>query len=369
VIGLGQRGGAYARELARGAVPRATLAAVCDVVPETLRAFRGVAGYASAAELVDAGGVDALVVATPPTEHASLALRALEAGLHVLVEKPLSPRKLDCEAILRCRARLGPGAPLLATALPLRADPRYRRIHALVTEGTLGRLSRIAWTVTDCFRSSAYYAEQAWRGTLGGEGGGLLLNQCLHQLDLWGWLFGMPCAVQAFCEFGRDHEIEVEDRVTAYLEHRAGPSGVFIASSGEAAGTNRLEIVGESARIVLEGEELELTRYALSVTEGIRTGGVRARGPLFTRERERIEPARVGPAELLQNFTAAISGEASLIAPGSEAVLAVELANALWVSGVEERRVELPLDGQAFSDALKQRQIDTAEALYAERGR
>jgi predicted dehydrogenase len=370
VAGLGQRGTLYAHELAAGSVPGARLAAVCDPDPQASTAFSSVQSFATAAELAASGAVDALVIATPPTEHLELTLKALDAGLHLLVEKPLSPRKADCERILRKHARLGPGAPVLATALPLRADPRFARLRELVTSGTLGELKRVAWTVTDCFRSAAYYDERPWRGELRGEGGGLLQNQCLHQLDLWQWLFGLPRTVRAFCEFGRHHAIEVEDEVSAHLEYDSGLRGVFFASSGEAAGTNRLEVVGTRARAVVEGEALELTRFAVSTPEAVRTAAVRARGPLFTSEREHIEPARVGPRELLANFVAAATSGAPLIAPGSEALAAIELANALLVSGLDECSVELPLDGRAFGAALKRQQIRSEKnAVAAEPGR
>ena len=369
VVGLGQRGSLYAHALASGAVPRAELAVVCDADPAALRAFPELPSFRSWTEVIAAAGVDALVVATPPTEHVELTAKALKAGLHLMVEKPLSPRKLDCERILRQKAGLGTSAPLLATALPLRADPRFVRLRSLLAAGSFGRLSRIAWTVTDCFRSAAYYEERSWRARFSGEGGGLLLNQCLHQLDLWHWLFGMPSSVRAFCRFGRFHEVEVEDEVTAFLEHPGGVSGVFVASSGEAAGINRLEVIGERARAVLEGEELELTRYAQSASEAIRSAAVRARGPLFTRERERLEPARVGPRELLENFVCGVLDGAPLIAPGHEAIFAIELANALLVSGLEERVVELPLDGQRFVEALSQHQLRVEKAALAERGR
>jgi predicted dehydrogenase len=191
----------------------------------------------------------------------------------------------------------------------------------------------------------------------------------LHQLDLWQWLFGMPSSVRAFCGFGRRHAVEVEDEVTAYFEYAGGVTGLFVASSGEGAGTNRLEVIGDRARAVLEGEELELTRYATSTSEAVRSAGVRARGPLFTRERERIAPARVGPRELLQNFVGGVLDGTPVIAPGHEAIAAVELANALLVSGLEERTVELPLDGLRFVEALAQQRSSLENASLAEQGR
>lgn len=341
VIGVGQRGAAYARALAGGDVRGATLAGVMDVRAVALEPFSREARFDDVDSLFRGAALDAVVIATPHPEHTAATLAALSAGVHVLTEKPLAVTLSDAERMLDEHAKRERRGQLFATALVLRADARYVKLRAMLRDGTLGRVQRIAWTVTDCFRSAAYYASADWRGTFRGEGGGVLVNQCSHQLDLWQWLFGMPDRVRAFVELGRFHAIEVEDQVTAYLEYGKGATGVFIASTGESPGTNRLEVACELGRVVIEDSSFEIWRNALPTPELVRTGGVRSPPPRTDYEKLELGVGGVGPAGLLQNFVAAIAGEEPLLSPATEGVRSIELANALLASGLGARTVDL----------------------------
>lgn len=344
VIGVGQRGSSYARALAGGDVPGATLSAVCDVRGEALEPFRSHSCFDDARRLVQNAALDAVVIATPHPAHEEPTLVSLSAGLHVLTEKPLAVHVADVERMLAAHERRTQSSQLFATALVLRADPRYEKLRALLAERALGRIQRIAWTVTDCLRSEAYFESAEWRGTFAGEGGGLLVNQCSHQLDLWQWLFGMPERVRAFLGLGRFHAIEVEDQVTAYLEYANGTTGVFVASTGEAPGTNRLEVAGELGRVVIEGPSFEMWNNRISTRAQIRTGAVRSPAAPTEYEKLCLPVGGVGPRGLLRNFVAAVSGNEALLAPASEGLRSIELANALLTSGIGERTVELAQD-------------------------
>lgn len=357
VLGLGQRGGVYARALASGEVKDACLGPVCDLDASLLRSYPGVPHFVDAAELLRGGKAHACVIATSPAEHMPLTLAALAAGLHVFTEKPLATRKDHAERLLEQHQRLGEGGSVFATSLPLRADPRYLALRALLQRGELGALSRVTWTVSDCFRSDAYYRKSAWRSEFHAEGGGLLLNQCLHQLDLWQWLFGMPLRVHAFCDLGRFHDVEVEDRVTAHLEHRHGLSGVFLASTGESPGSNRLEVVGDLGAVVIEGEHFEVARNQVPASVRLREGAERDGAPAVTRDRQTMAPGGLTPAAQLANFVAAIRRDAEPFAPAAEGVPAVELANALLCSGLEGKTIELPLVAQWYETALRRRAL------------
>ncbi|MDA0577848.1 MAG: Gfo/Idh/MocA family oxidoreductase, partial [Verrucomicrobia bacterium] len=221
---------------------------------ERMATFPNVKAFAKPEDMYASGTVDAVVVATPHYSHPDLSMAALARGLHVLVEKPIAVHKQEAERLIRA-AR--PGGPLLAVMLNQRTDPRYRKMREIVQGGELGRLQRVTWIITDWFRTDAYYKTGAWRGTWAGEGGGLLMNQCQHQLDLLQWMFGMPRAVRAWCGLGKRHAIEVEDEVTAYLEYADGATGLFVASTGEAPGVNRLEVAGELGRLVQEENRIE----------------------------------------------------------------------------------------------------------------
>ncbi len=344
VIGVGQRGGAYARALAQGDVSGARLAALCDVRDEALAPFRAHPCFGDVRALLDGARLDGVVVATPHPSHEEPTLAALAAGLHVLTEKPLAVDAAAVERMLGEYERRARRSQLFATALVLRADERYSRLRTMLRDGALGRVQRIAWTVTDCLRSEAYYESADWRGTFRGEGGGLLVNQCSHQLDLWQWLFGMPDRVRAFLGLGRFHSIEVEDQVTAYLEYANGPTGVFVASTGEAPGTNRLEVAGELGRAVIEGESFEIWKNAVPTPERIKSGEVRSAPARPDYERLTMRVGGLDVPALLRNFARAASGEEALLAPASEGMRSIELASAMLTSGLAGRTVELALE-------------------------
>ncbi len=220
LIGLGNIGTHHATYLLEGQVPRCRLAAVCAPTASKLEPYtaRGLKGFTDAADLFHSGTVDAVLIATPHYQHTTLGIAALEAGLHVMVEKPISAHKADAERLLACAAR-HPDR-VLAGMFQQRVEPRYARLRGLLERRELGRIQRVTWINTDWFRTETYYASGGWRATWKGEGGGVLLNQCLHNLDVLTWLLGMPSTVRGFCQFGRWHAIEVEDQVSAFLARR-----------------------------------------------------------------------------------------------------------------------------------------------------
>jgi predicted dehydrogenase len=206
--------------------------------------------------------------------------------------------------------------------------------------------------MTDWFRTEAYYASSAWRATWRGEGGGLLINQSPHQLDMLQWLTGMPVRVRAFCGLGRRHSIEVEDEVTAYLEYANGATGVFIASTGEYPGTNRLELTGDLGRLVLEANRLTLSQNAVSTGEFSRTTDEPFGQPQCKVTELPLETGGGTHQAITQNFIDAIRLGTPLVAPAEEGIHSVELANAMLYSSLTAQTVELPLDGQAYEILL-----------------
>jgi predicted dehydrogenase len=275
---------------------------------------------------------------------------ALAAGLHVLVEKPISVHKADCERLIAAHRN---ERQVFAAMFNQRTDPAYRRIRALVGDGELGEIRRLNWIITDWFRTAAYYASGGWRATWAGEGGGVLLNQCPHNLDLLQWMFGLPVRVRAFCHFGRYHDIEVEDDVTAYLEFANGATGVFIASTGEAPGTSRLEVAAEGGRVVYERDELRFARNAVPMSEFSRTAPQAFARPECADCVVPLSDHGGQHNEILQNFADAILDGQPLIAPAREGIRSVELANAMLMSTWLDRTVELPLDGARYARLLR----------------
>jgi predicted dehydrogenase len=353
IAGVGSMGSAHARSVLDGKAPGLVLTAIADIREEALRPLPDLRHFTDASEMIQSGEIDAILIATPHYSHTTIGIEALEAGLHVLVEKPISAHKEDCEKLI---AAHNPGsAQVFAAMFNQRTDPRYRKLKQLIEEGTLGRINRINWVVTDWFRSEHYYRSGDWRATWAGEGGGVLLNQCPHNLDLWQWLFGMPSRVYAKCQIGRFHDIEVEDSVTAVLEYESGVQGVFCTTTGEAPGVNRLEVAGENGLITVDDNGLVFRRNEQPSAEYSATTSSRFDKPPVWEVFIPTEGKGERHVGILKNFAAAIQGRESLIAPAEEGIRSVELANAMLLSSFKAREISLPIDSGEYAAELKER--------------
>src|SRR6266478_6105338 len=340
IIGLGNMGVGHADNIMSGKVNRCEITAVCDPAPEKIARFPHAKGFIRSEELIRSDAVNAVLIATPHFDHTVSGIDALQAGLHVLVEKPISAHKSDGERLIAARKD---SKLVFAVMFQQRTDPCYRKVRELIQGGELGRIRRINWIITNWFRTEAYYKLGSWRATWAGEGGGVLTNQCTHNLDLFQWFFGMPKRVRGFCGLGRYHDIEVEDDVTAYFEYVDGATAVFITSTGEAPGTNRLEVAAENGRLVFENDVLSFTRNEIPMGEFSRTATKPFAMPAAT-ESKFTFPNRGGQhVEMLQNFVDAILDGQPLIAPAPEGI----------------HSVELPLDAAAYEEFL-QGKIDSS---------
>lgn len=354
IIGLGNMGSTHCRLLET--IPGIELAAVCDIDQKRLgkihERFGGVP-FADADAMLDAHVCEAVLIATPHYSHTTIGIRALQLGYHVMVEKPVSVHKADAQKLIN--AHRNPDQ-VFAAMFNQRTNPAYQKIREMLNNGELGELRRLQWTITDWFRSQAYYDSGGWRATWGGEGGGVLLNQCPHQLDLLQWLFGMPVSLRAFTHLGKHHNIEVDDEVTTYLEYENGATGLFVTTTGEAPGSNRLEIAAEHGRLVYDTSQkyLEFVRNDKPVSRAIAENpGFSA--PQTTTEKIRISGTGKQHAEVLDNFAKAIAGKAELIAPAQEGIKSVELANAMLLSGWSEKTVSLPISARRYTNQLRTR--------------
>lgn len=352
LIGLGNIGQHHANYLLAGKISRAELVAVADAVPAKLEKFTSLKTFTDPEKLMASGLIDAVIIATPHFQHTTLGIAAFKQGLHAMIEKPISAHKADAERLIAAHQR----NPRLVFAgmFQLRAEPRYLKLQKLIRDGELGPLVRMSWIMTDWFRTEAYYASGGWRATWKGEGGGVLLNQCLHNLDALQWLLGMPARVRGFCQLGRFHDIEVEDQVTAYLEYDNGATGTFVSSTGEAPGTNRFEIAGTRGKIVLENDRLRFTRNESDMIQFSKTAKLGFAKPEVWNVDVPFENAANGHAILMQNFVNAILDREPLIAPGAEGIHSVELANVILYSSLLGQTVELPMESGAYETKLNE---------------
>jgi predicted dehydrogenase len=349
IIGMGNIGRFHADYLLNRKVARCELVAVCDANSAPLERYKPLRVFSDGEELIRSGEVDAVIIATPHFQHTTLGIAALKAGVHVMVEKPISSHKADAERLIAAHKQHP--KVVFAGMFQLRTEPRYLKIQQLLKED-LGQMVRVNWINTDWYRTEAYYASSGWRATWKGEGGGVLLNQCLHNLDTLQWLCGMPARVRGFCQLGRFHQIEVEDDVTAYLEWPNGATGTFISSTGEAPGTNRLEITGTRGRLVLESNRLVFTRNETDMLEFSQTAKQGFVKPEVRQSDIPFENADMPHATMVQNFVNAILDGESLVAPGEEGIHSVELANVMVYSSLLGETVELPMDGAAWEARL-----------------
>ena len=352
IVGMGNIGRHHAAYLMAGKVARCELTAVCSTSPQKLESYKPLRVYGDPEALMDSGEVDAVILATPHYQHTTLGMRAFERGLHVMVEKPISAHKADAERLIK--AHEANPKLVFGGMFQLRTEPRYLKIQKLIRDGELGEIVRMSWIITDWFRTEAYYTSGGWRATWKGEGGGVLLNQCLHNLDTLAWLLGMPSRVRGFCQLGRYHNIEVDDNVTAYFDYPNGATGIFVTSTGEAPGTNRLEIAGTRGRVVLESNQLHFTRNDSCMLQFSRGAKVGFSKPDVWNVEIPFENAAAPHATLMQNFIDAILDGAPLVAPGADGLYSVELANSILYSSLLEASLDLPMDGGAFETRLHQ---------------
>lgn len=353
VIGMGNMGSQYAAFLLTGQVPGMELAAVTRVRPERLAALNlilpeSLPVYPSAEALFaacDAGALklDAVIIVTPHRLHQEQALAAMKRGLHVLCDKPAGIASSQA----RIMEEACPQNLTYAFIFQKRALPAYQEIRRLVQSGIYGRIKRISWTVTDWYRPNFYYEEVPWRGTWKLDGGGTLLNQCPHNLDLLQWICGMPARVQGFCHNGKYHPIEVEDEVTAYMEWDNGATGIFTASTGEAPGVNRLEIALDNGLLVYEQEQLTASLLDKPEQEYRLHSSASFIYPKYRREIIPTTEDGQPYLDILNNFAAAAADRAPLIAPGAEGRKSLLLSNAIYLSSWTGKMVPIPQPGSA----------------------
>lgn len=357
IIGLGGMGSNHAGYLSRGEIPGARLAAVCDVEPARLQNVsekygEDVQAFDSADALFEAKCIDAVIVATPHYFHPPLVTQALERGYHAMSEKPAGVYTKQVRQMNEVAAK---SDRVFGVMFNQRTRGDHQKLKELVESGELGEIKRTIYIINDWFRAQSYYDSGGWRATWAGEGGGVLANQCPHNLDLWQWICGMPERIRAFCHFGKYHDIEVEDDVTAYAEYANGATGVFITSTGEAPGTNRLEISADNGKVVLEGGKITFWRTRVPSSQFLKEWPNGFGSP----EVWKCEvPFRGGGEEhrgITKNWVQAIRQSTPLLASGDEGVRGVELANAMMLSTWTDDWVDIPVDEERFYEELQKR--------------
>ena len=364
VIGMGNMGSGHIKSLIEGKVPDMELTAVADRI-ESRRKWgesilpQGFPIYKDGIELIKSGKVDAVLLAIPHYQHPTLGIEAMRNGLHVMCEKPAGVYTKQAREMIDFAA--GKKDLVFGMMFNQRTNCVFRKMHELVQGGSLGEIKRVSWIITDWYRTQAYYDSGDWRATWDGEGGGVLLNQCPHNLDLLQWICGMPSKVRAFCHNGKWHNIEVEDDVTAYLEYPNGATGTFITTTGDAPGTNRFEVTMDKGKLVCESTKtLKLTKLEVGVKEWTKTCKEGFKRPP---ELETVEVETDGQNEqhngVLKAFAGKILRGTPLIAEGKEGIFGLTLSNSMHLSSWLDRTITLPIDEELFLSELNKRRAQS----------
>lgn len=378
IIGLGAQGSMYAQFINEGRVDNMTIGAICDILPEKKEQADeyGVPFYEDYKEMVTSGDVDAVVTTVPHYLHPEVGIYALDNGVHALVEKPVGVYTKQANELIDF-AKTKPELKF-GVFFNQRTNQLYKDIKEILDSGELGKLRHTSWLITNWWRPQGYYDQSDWRATWGGEGGGVLVNQAPHQLDLWQWICGAPERVFARAEYGFKRDIVVEDEVNALVSFADGATGTFITCTHDMIGTDRLEILCDKGKIVVDDSKKvtvsHLTDNEEVLSENMDMEAVRK---LFTgqmdmdqfvsTETKEYESVWGGQhVEVLRNFAAAVNGEEELLAPGADGINGVRLANGIHLSSWTGEEVDLvDFDEEKYLEELNKRIKD--EGKFEER--
>ncbi|MDE5910848.1 MAG: Gfo/Idh/MocA family oxidoreductase [Clostridia bacterium] len=366
VVGIGRMGSRHARNIAKGAIKGARLVAVCDVDSQKLKDFGEkykVAAYSDLQDMLAKEELDGVIIATPHYSHVQLAKSCISKGVNTLVEKPISVTVKEAKQLIDTLEQ-NPDV-IGAMMFNQRTNRMYRKAKQLIDSGAIGKVQRVNFIVTNWYRTQFYYDMGGWRASWSGEGGGTLINQCVHQLDVLQWLVGMPKSVLAYCST-KNRNITTENDVTAVLRYDEFDC-VFTASTHEVPGTNRLEIAGDKGKIVVE--KFKMNYYLNQKSESqINQLSTRDYGNKADKKSKKhklsyglgrmIYDGIYGQqARIITNFVQALESKSKdvLIAKLEEGSKCLELINAINQSSWLGKEVDLPLDADVYAELLNQK--------------
>lgn len=358
IIGYGKMGSQHAKALMNEKVSNATLTCVADIDPSRLEVAQStyedkLSYFDSAEALIKSGVCDAIIPTVPHYFHPPFAIMAFEVGLHVLCEKPAGVYMSQANQMIDAAQKSG---KVFSMMLNQRTNPLYQKARQLVQEGELGRIIHANWIITSWFRSQSYYDKSSWRATWSGEGGGVLVNQNPHNLDLWQWILGMPTRVKATVYYGKHRNIETEDDVYALFEFPNGATGMYTTTIADSPGTNRFEISGTKGKLVIEDNTLKLFRLNVSIDEFNATFDGEIGQPTCQMEEIALEGKYTSHVGIMENFASAILAGDTLIAPGEDGLASLAISNAIHLSSWSgDSWIDIPCDEELFNNHLAKR--------------
>lgn len=359
IIGFGNMGTGHTSNIMGGYCPEVDLVAICDKNPARVEFGKNkypdanITYFTDAIEMLDSGLINACLIAVPHYDHTTYSIECMKRGIHVMCEKPAGVYTRQVREMIAVSEQHP--EVVFGMMFNQRTNPVYRKMHELVHSGKYGEIRRTNWLITNWYRSQAYYNSSDWRATWAGEGGGVLLNQCPHQLDLWQWICGMPVKVLSKIKYGKWHDIEVDDDVTTFVEYENGATGVFITTTGDGKGTNRFEIQMDGAKLVVENDKLTVTEFEMKESEFTKTN-TEVFGMVKTHNLEvEIEDKNPQHIGVINAWAGKILHGTPLVAEGAEGLKGVILSNAMHLSDFLGKEVELPFDEDLYYEELMKR--------------
>ena len=357
IIGCGNIGKVHTDNIVSGKCPEVELAAVCDLkkerLDEILEKAPGVSVFYDAEEMMDSGLIDSVLVAVPHYDHPKYAIMALKKGLHTLIEKPAG---VYTKQVVEMNEVAKESNAVFGIMMNQRTNCIYRKMREIVKSGELGEIKRTSLIITDWYRPQVYYDSGDWRATWSGEGGGVLLNQCPHNLDLWQWICGMPTKIHAKLHYGKWHDVEIEDDVSAYCEYANGATGTFVTTTGDTPGTNRFEITLEKGKLVAEDGVLKMWVNEMTEKEFSRTNDNPFARPGFEYSEVETDGENPQHSGVLNQFADAILHGGELVARGEEGINGLTISNAMHLSSWLNKEIDLTaFDSELFYEELKKR--------------
>ena len=351
VVGLGNIALQHINNILNEHVQNAKLTATCSRAANACSKEFGVEHFNDYKLLIDSGKIDAVVIATPSMTHFEIAKYALQNNIHVMLEKPIGLSSYEGEVLLDCQN----ANTKFGLMLNQRTDPTFVKMKQIVESGALGKIQRTQWTMTNWFRPEIYFQVSDWRATWKGEGGGLLVNQAIHNLDVFQWICGMPSQVRAFCEFGKYHDIEVEDEVTAYFRYSNGATGSFVGSTGEAPGVNRFDIIGDKGSLYFNAGNLTLIENNQSSTQfNKQTDDMFGMPETKTTELSGSHVVNQH-AVIMNNFIRSILDNEPLIANAEDGLCSLDIANAMLMSTWQNNDITMPINRGKYQQLLNKK--------------
>lgn len=358
IIGMGNMGSAHAKSIVEGKCPEFELVAIADIKPNRLawgsneEYGKNINRFPTAEEMLDSGLLDACIIAVPHYDHPKYAMECMKRGIHVMVEKPAG---VYTNQVREMNEFAKEHSVVFGMMFNQRTNHIYRKMRELVKSGKYGEIRRTSWIITNWYRPQVYYDSGDWRATWKGEGGGVLLNQCPHQLDLWQWICGMPVKVHSHLKYGKWHDIEVEDDVSTYVEYANGATGTFITTTGDACGSNRFEIQMDKAKIVAEGDKLEVIEFDMTEPEFSRVNKNPFGHPRYINVEVETDGKNEQHIGVLNAWGGAILRGEPLVAEGYEGINGLTLSNAMHLSSWLGKEIEIPFDEDLYYEELMKR--------------